>query len=80
MQYIIRYSIAINVGVSRGGRDLSYKRVWGRVYMYIYTCQNTKPSAHTPSNSFVNEISSPSTYTNTDGYTLSYYILRSFLR
>jgi len=32
-----------------------------------------KPSAHTPSKSFVNEISSPSTYTNTDGYTVSYY-------
>jgi len=38
------------------------------------------PSAHTPSNSSVNEISSPSTYTNTDGYTVSYYILCSFLR
>jgi len=30
------------------------------------------------SNYFVNEISSPSTYTNTDGYTASYYILCSF--
>ena len=32
-----------------------------------------KPSAHTPANFFVNEISSPYTYTNTDGYTVSYY-------
>jgi len=39
-----------------------------------------KHSAHTPSNSCVNEISSPSTYTNTDGYTVSYYTLCSFLR
>jgi hypothetical protein len=39
-----------------------------------------KPSTHTPSKSFVNEISSPSTYTNTDGYTVSQYILCSFLR
>jgi len=30
--------------------------------------------------SVANEISSPSTYTNTDGYTVSYYILRSFFR
>ena len=37
-------------------------------------------SAHTPSIYFVNKISSPSTYTNTDGYTVSYYILCSFLR
>jgi len=32
------------------------------------------------SNSFVNEISSLSTYTNIDGYIVSYYILCSFLR
>ena len=31
--------------------------------------KHIKPSAHTPSNSFVNQISSPSTYTNTDCYT-----------
>ena len=36
-----------------------------------------KPSAHTPSKSFVNEISSPSTYTDTDGYTVSYYRIYS---
>ena len=36
--------------------------------------QHIKPSTHTSSNYFVNEISSPSPYTNTDGYTLSYYI------
>jgi len=49
---------------------------------YNMTCiaLHIKASAHTPSNYFVNEISSPSTYTNTDGYTVSYYILCSFLR
>jgi len=31
-QYIIWYSIAISVGVSRGGRDLVYKRFGGSVY------------------------------------------------
>ena len=31
-----------------------------------------------PSNYFVNEISSPSTYTYTDDCTVSYYILYSF--
>ena len=41
--------------------------------------QHIKPAAHTPFNYFINEISSPSTYTNTDGYTVSYYILYSFL-
>jgi len=41
---------------------------------------HVKPSVHTSTNSFVNEISSPSTYTNTDGYTVSYFILCSFLR
>jgi hypothetical protein len=40
-QYIKGYSITISVGVSRGGRDLVYKRVGGRVCtrfnMQIYT-------------------------------------------
>jgi len=30
-QYIIRYSITISVGVSRGGPDLVYRRAAGRV-------------------------------------------------
>ena len=38
-----------------------------------------KPSARTPSNSLVNKILFPSTYTNSDGYTVSYYKLCSFL-
>jgi len=45
-----------------------------------YIDLHIKPSAHTPSISFVKEISSPSTHTNTNGYSVSYYILRSFLR
>jgi len=40
-QYIKGYSITISVGVSRGGRDLVYKRVGGHVCtrfnMQIYT-------------------------------------------
>ena len=44
-KYTIRYSIAISVGVSGGGRDLVYKRVGGcvcrRFNMYICTCHVT---------------------------------------
>jgi len=40
---------------------------------YSYVDLHIKPSAHTPSMSFVNEISPPCTNTNTDSYTVSYY-------
>jgi hypothetical protein len=43
--------------------------------------QHIKPSAHThtPSSYFVNEVSSPSNYTNTGGYTVSHILCRFFL-
>jgi len=93
-QYVIWYSIIISVGVSRWGTrssassrrhpiDTSSNN--GKHYEITDVTRqcidlHIKPSAHTPSNSFVNEISSASTYTNTDRYTVSYYILCSFLR
>ena len=39
-QYIIWYSITISVGVSRGGRDLVYRRVGGRVCAEGIMCRS----------------------------------------
>jgi len=38
-QYIIRYGVTISVGVSRGGRDLVYKRVVRRVCAFVIYVQ-----------------------------------------
>ena len=78
------YKVAIHAGLSlKPTTPHWYLRQWWRPlwnHRLNMTCidVNNKPSAHrqTPSNSFVNKISSPSTYTNTGGYTyLPTYLL-----
>ena len=54
--------------------------LWNHSRNTTCTDLHIKPSVHSPSNYFVHKTSSPSTYTNTDGYTVSYYILCSFLQ
>ena len=48
--------------------------MWNHRRNMTYIDLYIKLSAHPPSNYFVNKISSPSTYTNIDGYTVSYIV------
>ena len=89
------YTIHINMSTTCFGHfghrqvGYNYRRklhiiIWYSTIISVGVSRGTRSrlqkSWRAPSNSFVNQISSPSTYTNTDGYTVSPYILCSFLR